>query len=1117
MSTGSGDFPVAQATPTANIPGSAIYIGGDVKGDVASGPIVKECTDVAVHTYNGTVLNAASRPAIERLPERPHPPRPMRGFLDRTVQINAVRPEIQAGGGAWIHGVRGCGTSSFLRQVAKLSVDPSLVDGVAYMRGERSSPHLNDVLQCLFGYFYTSAVDVVVSPQAAQTCLSGLRALFLLDSLPLAGKDMLELTTALSSSAVLVAANDPAPDTMLDLPLGGLPQDDALALCAREALLDGVPPDNASLLSQLCIGLDCMPLPLRLIGRLLRSNRVSLAQLAAVLDEKRDRREREVGRGDQPDAPAQPRCVDSLALAVELVLAGLSEWERGALAALVRAGGPDADLTALEAIGQLPASVLEPALAKLVDLGLVMSSAGRYEMPSASLRREVDRQISPGDERQRAAAFFASAGAQHIGDLAWLGQEWLNLIAAIKTLLAQGLAAQAGTLAQAVQPILVLRGMWGSWGEVTALAEQAARVSGSLALRAWALHERGTRAGLYGDRLSAGADLAEAHRLRLDLRDQMAADTTLHNMEYLGLLPPAGGSSNAGSSGRGLGLFGRRIPLWLIVVLGFLLLGGSMAGAVTLINREPTADIRANPTTGSYGLTPFSFDASGSSDPNGGDTLTYRWDFGDGTVVSSTTSLATHIYAKPGDYTVRLTVSDSRSAQSGAQTVRITVINTNPKPVIEQPASDTQVRVEQRLAMHGSATDQEEKAPLTGAALRWTVILHTDATTRTLTTATGNTASLVVPPPDSLSVAPTSYLEIQLAATDSLGATSIVTRELRPELARLSFTTIPAGLRLNINDASVAVPQALDPWVGEALTVTALEQPDGSGGTLVFESWSDGGGASHLITATAATTSYTATFRSLAIGFGGQAFSVPENVGSAPITVTLNAPSAQTRTVAYSTLDDTAIAGKDYTTASGTLTFAPGETSKTFSVLITDNQLDQADRTLALQLRDLGGTTLPAQVSASLTITDDDPPPTVGFTAQTFSVRESAGVVAITVALDKPSGQTVTVDYATGDDTSRAGRDYTAASGTLTFAPGETSKTFDVPILDNKLDEGNGRVKLQLSNLSNTTPSRAAATLTIEDDDPPPSVTFNQAAYTVSEGDGAARITVVLSARSLRR
>ena len=80
----------------------------------------------------------------------------------------------------------------------------------------------------------------------------------------------------------------------------------------------------------------------------------------------------------------------------------------------------------------------------------------------------------------------------------------------------------------------------------------------------------------------------------------------------------------------------------------------------------------------------------------------------------------------------------------------------------------------------------------------------------------------------------------------------------------------------------------------------------------------------------------------------------------------------------------------------------------------------------------------------------------------------------------------MTVDYATSDDTATAPADYTAASGSLTFAPGETAKTVEVTVLDDAHDEGNEQMKLTLSNASGARIADAEGVGTIENTDPMP-------------------------------
>ena len=84
------------------------------------------------------------------------------------------------------------------------------------------------------------------------------------------------------------------------------------------------------------------------------------------------------------------------------------------------------------------------------------------------------------------------------------------------------------------------------------------------------------------------------------------------------------------------------------------------------------------------------------------------------------------------------------------------------------------------------------------------------------------------------------------------------------------------------------------------------------------------------------------------------------------------------------------------------------------------------------------------------------------------------------VRLDPAATETVTVDYATADGTATAGDDYTATSGTLTFGPGETTQTIEVPIHDDLVEDNGETFTLTLSNASGAQLDDAEATGTIK-------------------------------------
>ena len=122
-----------------------------------------------------------------------------------------------------------------------------------------------------------------------------------------------------------------------------------------------------------------------------------------------------------------------------------------------------------------------------------------------------------------------------------------------------------------------------------------------------------------------------------------------------------------------------------------------------------------------------------------------------------------------------------------------------------------------------------------------------------------------------------------------------------------------------------------------------------------------------------------------------------------------------------------------------------------------------------------------ARLEEGISVTIPGP---VAISVADAEVEEAAGaVLAFDVTLDRARHDEVTVDYATEDGTATAGEDYTATSGTLTFAVGETSKTVEVPILDDAHDEGNETMVLKLSNATGARIADAEATGTIENTD----------------------------------
>lgn len=228
---------------------------------------------------------------------------------------------------------------------------------------------------------------------------------------------------------------------------------------------------------------------------------------------------------------------------------------------------------------------------------------------------------------------------------------------------------------------------------------------------------------------------------------------------------------------------------------------------------------------------------------------------------------------------------------------------------------------------------------------------------------------------------------------------------------------------------------------------------------------------------------------------------IDESAGTATFNVSLQGSSASIVTVAYVTADGTAVVGGDYLAVSGTLTFNPGETSKSITVTILDDTAIENSETFFVNLTDASAGLLLGDSQGMGTINASDVPPPQ-LSVSDVSVNEANGTATFTISLTGTSTSPVTVDYATANGSATASSDYTAASGTLTFAVGETSKTVSVAILNDTLVETAEGFSLNLSNPSGAILADSQGQATINDNDNAvanPNITIND--VSISEGN----------------
>ena len=191
----------------------------------------------------------------------------------------------------------------------------------------------------------------------------------------------------------------------------------------------------------------------------------------------------------------------------------------------------------------------------------------------------------------------------------------------------------------------------------------------------------------------------------------------------------------------------------------------------------------------------------------------------------------------------------------------------------------------------------------------------------------------------------------------------------------------------------------------------------------------------------------------------------------ATFTVTLSAAYGQPVTVAYATANGTvpyyvALAGSDYQAASGTLTIPAGQTSGTISVLINGDRLGEPNETFVVNLSSPTNATI-ADGQGVGTIVDDEPRISIGDVTKSEGKRGQTTLFTFTVTLSAAYDQAVTMSFRTVNGTATSGDgDYIAKTGTLTFAPGETSKTITIEVKGDSKREANETFYLDLYGLS---------------------------------------------------
>jgi CSLREA domain-containing protein len=203
-------------------------------------------------------------------------------------------------------------------------------------------------------------------------------------------------------------------------------------------------------------------------------------------------------------------------------------------------------------------------------------------------------------------------------------------------------------------------------------------------------------------------------------------------------------------------------------------------------------------------------------------------------------------------------------------------------------------------------------------------------------------------------------------------------------------------------------------------------------------------------------------------------------------TVTLSAASGQTVSVNYATANGTAQAGSDYLSVNGLLTFTPGQTSKPVTVQVNGDTQFEPNETFFVNLSNATNATIGKSQGTGTIVNDDAvPPPTVQFSQASTTVQEDLTAITVTVTRSGDTSGASSVEYQSVDGTATQKGDFEYAAGTLNFAAGDTSKSFQVLINEDMFAEGPENFSVALSNPAGATlGAPATMTVNITDDSP---------------------------------
>ena len=559
-----------------------IYRSGGVDIDAANAIIAGDVVggDKIINAVgeNAQINYFTASPQINtRSPSAKPLPQP-RNFTGRSAELKQLDQSVRARQPVVLYGPEGAGKTALLQKLTDGEAARSFQDGIVAVKGIDVTGKLlspNDLVQRWFDQLYESIPHCLVDVSLADAYLKRRQALVVLDDVSIDSLATLEDLVNLGSAGATVIAWPalPASNLVEPLKIGPLSHEDAVQLLAARLKL-AIDPRNSASLDQICCWLADMPLAIITVSSIVNDQSLSLDQvesaLASIVISARDPLaagvERAFGLAYSVLTPLERRVLQIVAVAPGLlhdpdrlaqILLGTIPLETidkqtdatgdqapsSGVTLHSRRHGVVTPLDDTLPGGDVDTREAQAALNRLEGLGILYANSPRLRM-AAGLRPLARRGADEAQIMEWLTAYLRrDAAAGKFREREYCLAELGNVLGSIQWAAEHQHWNIVVELGRAIDPYLMLSGLWDAWESVLERVGQAASQIGDRALEAWVLHQSGTRAGGLRQTQKAIDLLHQALDIRQAIRDDAGAKITEHNLNVL-MPPPPGGSGN---------------------------------------------------------------------------------------------------------------------------------------------------------------------------------------------------------------------------------------------------------------------------------------------------------------------------------------------------------------------------------------------------------------------------------------------------------------------------------------------------------------------------------------------------------------------------------------------